>query len=78
MAQVFADPQVRHRGIQMTLPHSAGVQSPALANPMRFSDTPVHYTTAAPLLGEHTEEVLAGRLRMSTQHLAELKAKGVI
>ena len=37
MKQVFEDPQVRHREMQVSLPHSAGVQAPSVANPIRLS-----------------------------------------
>lgn len=56
--QVFDDPQVKTRGLRMTLPHASGVDVPMVRNPARFSATPVQYTHAAPRLGEHTDEVL--------------------
>src|SRR5690606_17239506 len=41
MQQMFADPLVRRRGMRLSLPHGAGVQAPAVANPIRLSDTPI-------------------------------------
>ena len=55
--QVFADPQVQARGIQVDLPHPLGTVS-TVASPVRLSATPVQYRMAPPLLGQHTEEVL--------------------
>ena len=78
MKQVFEDPQVRHREMKLSLPHSSGVEAPAVANPIRFSGTPIRYGRAAPTLGEHTDAVLAGRLGLDFQRIAELRAKGVI
>ncbi|MES2415308.1 MAG: CaiB/BaiF CoA-transferase family protein [Pseudomonadota bacterium] len=59
--RVFADPQVRARGIQMELPHRTAGSVPSVANPIRFSATPVTYRNGPPTLGEHTGEVL-GRI----------------
>jgi crotonobetainyl-CoA:carnitine CoA-transferase CaiB-like acyl-CoA transferase len=78
MKQVFEDPQVRHRKLQLTLPHSAGVQAPSVANPIRFSDTPIRYDKSAPLLGEHNHAILQRRLGLPADRIAELRAKGVV
>ncbi|MGH8808942.1 MAG: CaiB/BaiF CoA transferase family protein [Noviherbaspirillum sp.] len=78
MQQVFEDPQVKHRDMQLSLPHSAGVDAPNVANPIRLSDTPIRYERSAPVLGEHTDEVLGERLGLSAQRIAELKARGVV
>jgi glutaryl-CoA transferase len=76
--QVFADPQVRSRGMRVDLPHPLSGTVPQVGSPLRFSATPVAYTQPPPLLGEHTEAVLRGRLRMSAETLADLAACGVI
>ena len=54
LQQVFEDPQVQHRGLKLSLPHGAGVQAPGVANPIRYSGTPIVYGHAAPQLGEHS------------------------
>ncbi len=41
--QVFADPHVVHRGLRMDLPHSAAGTVPQVANPIRYSRTPITY-----------------------------------
>ena len=78
MKQVFEDPQVTHREMQLSLPHSAGVQAPSVANPIRLSETPIRYTRSAPTLGEHNSAVLGDRLGLSDERMAELKAMGVV
>jgi len=78
MKQVFEDPQVTHREMKLSLPHSAGVQAPSVANPIRLSETPIRYKRSAPTLGEHNRAVLGDRLGLSDERLAELKAQGVI
>ncbi|MBO9331522.1 CoA transferase [Achromobacter xylosoxidans] len=78
MEQVFQDPHVRHRGMQLSLPHGAGVETPSVANPIRLSDTPLRYERGAPTLGEHTDAVLRERLGLSEARIAELRAKGIV
>jgi glutaryl-CoA transferase len=76
--EVFEDPQVRHRGLKVEIPHAAGVPCPAVASPMRFSETPVEYTLPPPLLGEHTREVLGNLLGMPREELDRLAAEKII
>ncbi len=56
--QVFDHPQVKARELWRDIPHPIAGQAPTTASPMNFSETPVQYTRHAPMLGEHTEEVL--------------------
>jgi len=76
--QVFADPQVRARGMRFDLPHRLSGTVPQVGNPLHFSATPVAYTQAPPLLGEHTSAVLSQRLGLSAESLADLVARGVV
>ncbi|MFO1407357.1 MAG: CaiB/BaiF CoA-transferase family protein [Steroidobacteraceae bacterium] len=78
LAQVYADPQVRHRGLRIDLPHGAAGHAPAVRNPVNYSRTPIEYGRSAPLLGEHTDEVLSGRLGLSRGSLGALRERGVI
>jgi crotonobetainyl-CoA:carnitine CoA-transferase CaiB-like acyl-CoA transferase len=77
-AQVFADPQIVHRQMRFDLPHAAAGSVPQVANPVKFSDTPVQYHRAPPLLGEHTDEVLGERLGLDAERIARLRAAKVI
>lgn len=58
LKQVFEEPQVKAREMWRTLPHPVAGTAPTTASPIRFSDTPVQYRMAPPLLGQHTEEIL--------------------
>lgn len=80
IAQVFADPQVKHRNMRIAMDHPlAGSGTVDLvANPLRFSETPVSYRRAPPLLGQHTGELLAEVLGVDDATLAGLREKGVI
>ena len=57
--QVFADPQARHRGLEVHQTR-ADLSEPirTVASPIRMSATPVAYDRPPPALGEHTDEVL--------------------
>ena len=76
--RVFADPQVRSRGMQMALPHHETGSVPSVANPMRFSETPITYTQGPPALGQHTHEVLSRVLGADDASLARWSAQGTI
>jgi crotonobetainyl-CoA:carnitine CoA-transferase CaiB-like acyl-CoA transferase len=78
LSEVFADPQVQARGMVVELPHGAGTDVKVIANPVRLSATPVDYRVAPPLLGEHTDAVLAERLGLDEAAIAALRAKGVV
>ena len=78
IADVFADPQVRARGLQMTMPHAAGAEVALVANPIRMSDTPVQYREAPPQLGQHTRAVLHDILDMNEKDIDELQQKGAL
>src|SRR3954467_7364803 len=78
VAQVYQEPQVKARGIRMELSHAAGASLPLVASPMRFSETPVEYRQAPPVLGQHTDEVLRTLLKKSAEDIARLRAAKVI
>jgi crotonobetainyl-CoA:carnitine CoA-transferase CaiB-like acyl-CoA transferase len=78
MRQVFEDPQVRHRGMRVDIPHPLGVDVPTVASPMRFSATPVTYDRPPPMLGEHTDAVLGEVLGYDAARIAALRADGVL
>jgi len=59
LADVFADPHLAARGLFVDLPHPTLGSVRAIGSPLHLSDTPPVMRRAAPLLGEHTREVLA-------------------
>jgi crotonobetainyl-CoA:carnitine CoA-transferase CaiB-like acyl-CoA transferase len=65
--EMFADPQIRARGLRIDLPDAAGTVIPGVRTPVVLSQTPLHYERPSPRLGEHQDEVLA--------ELAELERK---
>jgi crotonobetainyl-CoA:carnitine CoA-transferase CaiB-like acyl-CoA transferase len=78
IGQAFAEPQVRHRGLQFTLPHPLGGEVPGVKNPVRFSRSGLEYALAPPLLGEHTDEVLHEALGLDAEELARLHDSGAL
>lgn len=80
LQQVFEDEQVKARGLAVELPHPALGSKPVkvLASPIRLSETPVEYRRAAPMLGQHTDEVLREVLEMDDKAVESLRERGAI
>ncbi|MGC1464421.1 MAG: CaiB/BaiF CoA-transferase family protein [Pseudolabrys sp.] len=60
LAQVFADPQVTHRGMKIERPSKAAKAGkiPGVRTPIVLGGWPAASDKPAPLLGEHTDEIL--------------------
>ncbi|MBI3491636.1 MAG: CoA transferase, partial [Acidobacteria bacterium] len=76
--QVVVHPQVAARGSLVESTHPVAGTIKVVAPPVRMSDTPGTVRTPAPLLGQHTEEVLRDRLGISPNEIARLKGARVI
>ena len=76
--QVFEDPQVQYRQMQRLLQHPTAGAVPTVANPIRFSETPIDYGMAPPLLGQHTDEVLRNLLNKHDEQITAWRRDGVI
>jgi len=78
--QVFADPQVKHRGMRVTVdyPGSATGAIDLIGSPIHLSDTPVRYRHAPPRLGQHTDEVMREVLGVGEAQLHALRAERVL
>lgn len=77
LADVFADPHVRARGMTVTMAHPLQPALELVASPMKLSATPVTVRHPPPLLGEHTNPVLA-EFGLDPQEIAGLRADSVI
>ena len=62
----------------LEMAHSSGQTVKVIANPVKLSETPADYRLPPPLLGEHTDAVLAERLGLDAAALAALREKKVI
>ncbi|HEY5801732.1 MAG TPA: CoA transferase, partial [Burkholderiaceae bacterium] len=78
LADVFANPQVQARELAIALPHPAAGTVKLVASPMRMSATPATSQVAPPLLGQHTDTVLAEVLGRSADQIARLREDGAI
>ena len=78
IAQSLEEPQVIARGLMVKIPHPRNPQFEMVGSPIKMSGTPVEYVRPAPMLGQHTDEVLGERLGLSAEQLGQLKAGGVI
>jgi crotonobetainyl-CoA:carnitine CoA-transferase CaiB-like acyl-CoA transferase len=77
-AQVFADPHVRSRGMEVRVNHPFNPSLSLIRNAITFSGTPVKEYRYPPLLGEHTREVLSSKLGYDEAKIEGLKKQGVI
>ena len=78
IAEAFDEPQAKHRGGRIELPHSLAGTVPGIANPIHLSATPITYRNGPPTLGEHTADVLADVLDMSADDIAALRDAGAV
>jgi crotonobetainyl-CoA:carnitine CoA-transferase CaiB-like acyl-CoA transferase len=76
-AQVFSDPQVAARGMVLQTDHPVLGRLRTLGSPIKMSATPADASRRAPLLDEHTDEVL-GELGLSGEEIGALRQRGVI
>jgi crotonobetainyl-CoA:carnitine CoA-transferase CaiB-like acyl-CoA transferase len=78
LAQVFDDPQVRHRAMQVRTAHPVAGEVRMVANPMKLARDPITHDVAPPLLGQHTAEVLRSVLGLDEASLERLRRDRVI
>jgi crotonobetainyl-CoA:carnitine CoA-transferase CaiB-like acyl-CoA transferase len=78
IAQTFEHPQVKHRKMKLDLPHPQAGTVPSVANPIKFSATPIEYRSAPPTLGQHTQDILSTLGGLSEGEIAALHDKGIV
>src|SRR5690606_12074855 len=75
--EVFADPQVRHRDMLRHLPHPVAGSVPQVMNPLKFGASGLRADLAPPLLGQHTEEILA-ELGLGAEQIQDYRNRNII
>lgn len=78
IAEVAANPQLRHRGRIVNVDHPSAGSLPTLGPVIGLSDSPAAIRRPAPRLGEHTDEVLCDWLDLPPERIAALRARGVV
>ena len=76
--EVVADPQLAWRGHWARPPHAEMGESLYNMPPYRLSATPVTIRSAAPRLGQHTEEICRDVLGLADAEIERLRADGVL
>jgi crotonobetainyl-CoA:carnitine CoA-transferase CaiB-like acyl-CoA transferase len=74
---VFDDPHIKARGVQISMQHPQAGPIPLVASPIRLSETPVEYRLVPPPLGQDTDLVLKENLGLSLKDIATLRDQGV-
>lgn len=77
-SQALSDPQVLHRNMVIELAHPNGKTTQGPGNPIKLSRTGQESFTAAPLLGQDTDEVLQNVLGMARADIDRLRAASVL
>ena len=78
LSQALRDPQVQHRNMVVKLEHPEGDSTYGPGNPIKMSRAGEDTFTAAPLVGQHTDEVFSELLGYSQTQITELRQQGVI
>jgi len=74
---ILEDPQMQARGHWVYLDHPEVGVSAYSGSPVHMSKTPAQFKMPAPMLGQHTEEVMKEVLKMNDQEFKNLEAEQV-
>ncbi len=77
ISQVFDDPQVKHRQMQIEMPHPMAGRVKQVANPVKFSTSQIEYRNPPPTLGQHNDELLRS-IGLDQKQIDALKDAGII
>jgi crotonobetainyl-CoA:carnitine CoA-transferase CaiB-like acyl-CoA transferase len=77
MASVFADPQVKALDEVVTIAHPKAGDIRVVGAPYRLTETPATVRRHPPMLGEHTDEILA-EIGFDAAQIAAFHQSGVI
>jgi CoA:oxalate CoA-transferase len=78
VSQALADEQVQYRNMVVDCEHPNGQKTKAPGCPIKLSRNNEESFTPAPLLGQHTDELMRDLLGYEMSDVASLKAQGVI
>lgn len=78
ISEALESPEVAERNMVVTVPHPTAGDLRMLGTPYKMSGTPAADPVAAPLLGQHTDEVLRDLLEMDEAAIAALRDGGTV
>ena len=78
MDKVISDPQLQARNMLVEVDHPSYGKVKVLGNPVKMSGLTEETFTAAPTLGEHSQEILSGLLGYSQEEIDKLKKDKII
>lgn len=78
--EVFSDPQVKHRGMRITVPYDGSRHGAVdlIGSPIHMSETPVAYRYAPPRLGQQADEILREVLDMDDDSIEALRQDEIV
>ncbi len=78
LQEVFNHPQIKHRNLVRKIPDNCDNQIYTIASPINLSETPLIYSSAAPDLSEHCEQILSDELGYDSEKIQRLRESGVV
>ena len=78
VTEALAQPQAQARGMVVEVEHASLGPVPIVNRPFRFADAEQPAPTAPPVLGQHTDAILAEVLGLDEARIAELRASGAV
>ena len=75
--EALTDPQIQHRQMLREIPHPVTGLVPQVMTPFHFGKAQIRTDQAPPMLGEHTDEILA-ELGCTADRIAELRKNAVV
>ena len=76
--EAMEDPHILERGMRVRVDHPVAEGYTVPGFPVKFSETPGEVTTAAPMLGQHTKEILSSLLGYDEDRIRGLEKDGKI
>lgn len=78
MDRILADPHILSREMVVEIDGQAKDTVKTIGNPLKMGETPIKGFSRPPILGEHTQEILANILGYSTEKIESLRKKGSV
>jgi len=75
--EVLEEEQTKAREMLIDVPHKTLGSTKGIGAPVKFSRTPAAVLRGAPILGEHTREIL-GEIGFTAEEIEQLKSEGVV